>query len=150
MGSGIRCRREPAGRLDGDVDAQRRPRQRGWIALGEHIEATSLDDEVIVEDLDRSTQSAERAVVAQKLGEGACVGEIVDGHDLEIAVALDGGAEDVTADASESVDGYAGGHGDASPCEVAGCLHDRWAGAVSAVSAEPTRARMPPTRATLR
>ena len=35
---------EEAGRLDDDVDAEVAPRQRGGVALGEHLELLAVDD----------------------------------------------------------------------------------------------------------
>ena len=50
-------------------------------------------------------------VVAQQMRVGLDRAEIVDGDDLDVlAAGLDDGAQDVAADAAESVDGNPNGH----------------------------------------
>ena len=48
----------------------------------------------------------------EQLGEGLRVGEVVDGDDLEVGVALEQGAKHIASDAAESVDGDASHEGD--------------------------------------
>ena len=59
---------------------------------------------------DLAVEAALDGVVLQQVGEGLGVGEVVDGDDLDVRTLLEGGAEEVTADAAEAVDTNAGGH----------------------------------------
>ncbi len=51
------------------------------------------------------------AVVAQQVGQRVGVGQVVDRHEIEGNATLLGGADDEAADAAESVDSNAKGHG---------------------------------------
>ena len=90
-----------------DVDAEFGPRQLRRFALGEHRDATAVDDEGVPVDGHRAAEPAGRAVVGEQPGEGGGLGEVVDGDDLEVAVALEQCAQHVASDAAESVDGDA-------------------------------------------
>ena len=63
-----------------------------------------IDVDRIAFRLDRGTESAERRVVLEQVGEGLGVADIVDGNDLEVRLQIRGRAVDVAADASETVD----------------------------------------------
>src|SRR6266540_4229853 len=61
-----------------------------------------------------AVEYTEGGVVLQQVREGAVVGQVVDGHDLDVALAAAGsvacGAVEVAADAAEAVDAYSDGH----------------------------------------
>ena len=62
-------------------------------------------------DRDFAGEAAVHGIVAQQMGVGLDRSEIVDGDDFDIvAPGLDGGAQNVAADAAKSVDGYANRH----------------------------------------
>ncbi len=57
---------EQAGGLDHDVHAERLPRQRGGVALGEHLQLASVDhDRVLVLPRDLARVGAEDRVVLE-------------------------------------------------------------------------------------
>ena len=66
----------------------------------------AVDDDAVAVDLDLRREAAVDGIEAQQVGVGLDRAEIVDRHDLDVrAAALDDGAQDVAADATEPVDG---------------------------------------------
>ncbi len=64
--------------------------------------AADADDAVA--GLDRQVERAEHRVVLQQVRHRLRVADVVRGHDLEVAAALELGAEEVPADPAEAVD----------------------------------------------
>src|SRR5690606_37210942 len=107
---------EEAGGLDDDVHAEVAPGQLGRVALGERLHGDAADRDGVLVDLDLAGQGAQHRVVLEQVGQGRLVGEVVDGHDLDVAAR--GGLDrppEVAADSSESVHAYTDGHGNHSP-----------------------------------
>lgn len=67
----------------------------------------AVDDEGVPFDGDRAPEPSCRAVEGEQPGERGGLRQVVDGDDLEVAVALQQGAQHIAADAAESVDGDA-------------------------------------------
>src|SRR5690606_6565801 len=94
--------------LEHDVDAEILPRQLSGVLLAEDADGIAIDLESVLRRLDGPVIAAVDGVVAKQMGERLVIGEVVDGDEIEIGVVLPRGAEDVAANASESVDGDAG------------------------------------------
>ena len=94
------------------VDAQFTPRQLGRIALSQHTNFVTIDDDVVALHRDSAGKFAMRRVVARQVGIGFHRAQVVDRHDLDIVflVALVVGTEDIAADAAVTVDGDFDGH----------------------------------------
>jgi hypothetical protein len=107
VGAGGLGRGEAAGGFQDDVDAEFGPRQLRRFALGQHLDPTAVDDEDVPVDGHRAPEPAGRAVEGEQPGEGGGLGQVVDGDDLEGAVALQQCAQHIASDAAESVDGDA-------------------------------------------
>ena len=116
----LRCAlttREEARRLEDDRDVELLPRQCGRIALGKHPNLLAVDRDAAVGHLNLMAETAEHGVVLEQVRKRLRIGQVVDGNDLDRGLAQVGGAEDVTADAAEAVNGNAG-HGGCSLSEV--------------------------------
>src|SRR6266540_1627489 len=104
---------EAAGRLDHHVDPEVAPGQVGRVALGEGAEAGPVDRDRLLVVADLGVEPAEGRVVLEQVGQGAVVGEVVDGDDLDVLVVLGDrgglscGAEEVAPDGAEAVDAHA-------------------------------------------
>src|SRR4029079_2183008 len=100
-------RSENAGALERDVDAEFFPRQlRGVLDGGDLDGATAATGRVAL-DRHLGGEPPVHGVVAQQMRVGLDGREIVDGDDLDIVPpGFDRGAQDIAADAAESVDGY--------------------------------------------
>jgi len=101
---------ELAGRLEHHVDAQRLPRQPGRILLAQHLDRAAVHGELAVGGMPGARPGAVDRVVAQQVGQGRGVGEVVDRDEFERGTALDGGADHLAADAAEPVDADAKAH----------------------------------------
>ena len=96
---------EEAGALQSDFDAIRLVRKVGGIALGGHVNALAVDDDVVPVGRYLARELAVDAVVLEQPGIGLGVGEVVDRHELQSAVGpLEDRAGDQPADAAEAVD----------------------------------------------
>lgn len=107
MSAGGRGRREATGCLKHDVDTEPGPRQLRRFALGEHSDATAVDSEDVPVDSNRATEPACRRVIGEQPREGGGLREVVDGDDLQVAVAFEQRAQHIASDAAESIDGDA-------------------------------------------
>ena len=110
MGLGLLAVGEETGGLDDDLDAQVAPGQLGGVAVGEDLDVLAVDDDAVVIVGDFTVETAEDGVVLEQVSEGLVVRQVVDRHDLEVRLLLEGGAEEVAADTTEAVDTNAGGH----------------------------------------
>ena len=97
------------GGLEHDVDAERLPRQLRRILDREHLELVAVDGDAVAARGDVGLQVAEDRVVLEQVRQRLGVGQVVDGDDVDPAVAH-GGAHDVAADAAEPVDPDFDGH----------------------------------------
>ena len=96
---------EEARALEGDVHAERAPRQLPRIALGRHLDRAGTEVDGVLAGLHRPPEGAMAGVVAQQVGVGRDRTEIVDGNDLEVAAPrFVAGAHHEPADAPEAVD----------------------------------------------
>ena len=101
---------EEAGRLEHDVDAEVAPRQRGRVALGEHLHLLAAGADDAVAELDLARERPEHRVVPQEVGHRLRVAEVVDRDDLDVRAELLLRAEEVAADPAEAVDADPGCH----------------------------------------
>ncbi len=96
---------EQTGRLNDDLRADARPRDRRRIALGENGQLVAIDDEVVAVDRHGPAKTPIVRIVLEKVGVRRGGHEIVNAHDVKsIAVLFENDLEHLTADASESVD----------------------------------------------
>jgi hypothetical protein len=103
---------EEAGAFQGDVDAIGTMRQIGRIALGGHMDALAVDDQVVAVHFDGATEGSVDAVALEQQGVGFGVGQIVDRDKLKAAIRpLEDGASDVAPDTPETVDCNLSRHG---------------------------------------
>ena len=111
---------EEARRLEHDVDAEVAPRERGRVALGEHLHLLAGGAKDAVGELDLTLERAEVRVVAQEVRHRLRVAEVVQRDDLEVGAECVLGAEEVPPDAAEPVDADANAHlSSVSRCPVA-------------------------------
>ena len=101
---------EKTRRLDDDVDTHVSPGKIGGISLGKHRYVFTVDNERVVADLDRSLEGAVDRIVFQQVSERGGVGEVVERDDLDVGIVTNRSSQGVATDASEAVNGYAGGH----------------------------------------
>ena len=104
------ARSEESRRLDDDVDAEVRPRQRGRITLGQHLERSPVDADPVALLLD-TFEPAVRRVVTKQVRENVWRREIVDRDDVEVAAAIEVRAHEVAPDPPEPVDANLECHG---------------------------------------
>ena len=101
---------EEAGGLNDNLNTELAPRQVGGVTLSEHLDVLAVNDDTLVVVGDLTLEAARDRVVLQQVSEGLVVGQVVHGDDLDVRALLEGGAEEVTADAAEAVNTNAGGH----------------------------------------
>src|SRR6185437_11324806 len=108
---GLVLRREDAGALQRDVDAEVLPRQLGRIAFGRDLDGAVADADGVALDRDLAREAPVHGVVAQQVGVGLDRAEIVDADDLDVVAArLDDRAQHVAADPAKPVDSNPNGH----------------------------------------
>ena len=105
--AGLGLAREETGRFEHDIDAEVAPGQLAGIALGEHLDAVAVDDDVATVDPDFTRETTVRGVVLRQVRVGLRIAEVVDGHDLDLVVApgLVQRAQYVATDTAIAVDG---------------------------------------------
>src|SRR5258706_6177880 len=110
--AGIRLAGETAGALHDDVDAERLPRQLRRVALRDDLDAIAVRHQRVAFHLHGAAERPVHGVVLQQVRIGGGVAEVVDRDELQavLLAAFIVGAEDVAADAPESVDGYLDRH----------------------------------------
>lgn len=94
---------EEAGGLDDVIRADLVPLEVGGVALGGDADGLAVNDELAVLDLDGALEAAVGRVILEHVSHVVGVEQVVNTYNLDV-VALAGGAEDETADASETVD----------------------------------------------
>ena len=99
---------EEAGALDDDLRAFLGPGNLRGILVREDANLLAVDrDVVVVHDLDGAIEAAVGGVVAEEVGVGRGVGNIVDRDDLDVVgMPLQDRLQALPADAAESVDAY--------------------------------------------
>ena len=98
--------REQARAFEHDVDAELAPRQFRRIALRDHADPVAVDDHRVAVDVHVALEPAMHGVEAGQMRVGVGIAEIVDRHDLDLALvwSLVQGAQNVAADAAIAVD----------------------------------------------
>src|SRR5262249_25508912 len=96
---------ETAGGFDHDVRAHAGPIQLGGILHGENIQALAAYGDGVRGVGHRFGQRAEHGIIFQKMGEGFCVGEVVDRNEFNI-VPMQTCTNDITADPAEAINTY--------------------------------------------
>ena len=112
MCAGFLFRREQAGALHHDIDAQRAPRQCRRIALREHLDAVAVDDHRVALDLYLAGKLAVRRVITRKVRIRFRTAEVVDRDDRKVVLlaAFVMRAQNVAADAAVAIDRDFDGH----------------------------------------
>ena len=111
MGRGLFARRKDSGAFQRHVDAEVGPGQPRRVALAQHLDRTRADVDRAVRHFDGAGEAPVDRIVAQQVGVGLHVAQIVEGDDGEIGAAgLMDRAQDVAADPPKSVDGDANRH----------------------------------------
>ena len=105
----LRDRETPRG-LDHHLDAHLFPGQRLGLTFGQDPDPMPVHDESVTLGADLAVEAAVGGVVAQQVGVGPGVGQVVDGHDLYGVTLRLGRTQEVPADSSEAVDTYPDGH----------------------------------------
>ena len=151
MRRSLLARGEDACAFERHVDPEIGPGQPCRIALAQHPYRPGADVDAPVTHLDRAGEAPVHRVVAQQVGVGFHVAEIVEGDDGEIGAAgLVNRAQDVAADAPEPVDGDANRHASSAGSDAAPCYRtDLWrstAGPAGADRGGPERPRAAPWR----
>src|SRR6476659_8191987 len=106
---------ENAGALERDVNAELLPGQLRRVFDRRDLDGAVAAIDAVALDGDFAGEAAMYGIVAKQVCVGLDRGEIVDGEDLDVlAPGLDGGAQNVAADAAKSVDRYAYRHNEVS------------------------------------
>ncbi len=87
MRAGLGFRSEQASAFEYHIDAKRTPRQLGRIALGEHLDLVSFDDEIAAIDADLTRKAPVRGVVLGQMRIGFGIAEIVYRDNLNLVCA---------------------------------------------------------------
>src|SRR5262249_35656754 len=99
------------GALQRDVDVEILPGQLGRVLDRGHLDCPISATDGIALDLHLAGEATMDRVKAEQVCVGLDRSEIVDGDDLDIvALGLDNGAQDITADTAEPVDGTTNRH----------------------------------------
>ena len=101
---------EPAGGLHDDLRAEISPGQAGRVALLEHPDDLVADGDGVVAGPDADAEPPGHRVVGQQVGQHGRAGQVVDRDDLQGRALVQGRAQEVAADPSESVDPDSGRH----------------------------------------
>jgi hypothetical protein len=86
----------------------------GMVAgrAGNDFDRAAVDADLVSRGADVTGEGPIRRVVLQKVGVGLCVGQVVDGDDVQLVrVQVVNSFVDLPADAAEAVNAYADGHG---------------------------------------
>ena len=101
---------EDTGGLDDDVDIVLAPRDVVRVLFGEGGDAVAVDRDGFIVVLDFSVEPAQHGVELQQIDQVLVVGQVVDGHDLEVGIALGDCSEETPANAAETINANAGSH----------------------------------------
>ena len=105
VGLGLGGVGEETSGFNDDLRAYGGPVELGGIALCEDLDFFAVDDEGIFGVGDFVLQVAEDGVVLEEMSERGGRGEVIYGDEFNLGIA-EGGAEDITSDAAETVDTY--------------------------------------------
>src|SRR6266850_1957111 len=100
---------EKTGGLDDDIRADGGPVNLSRIFRLENLEALPFHGDSVFGVRDGVWKIAEDGVVLQKVRERLGIGDVIDGHELNVLV-IERGAHDVASDAAEAVDADLNGH----------------------------------------
>src|ERR1700730_1074043 len=100
---------EEACRFDNDVGTDTGPIDFHRILDLENLEAAALDGDGIFGVRDLMREISKNGIVFQKMREGLCIGNVIDGDELNVLV-VDGGAHNIAANTAEAVDTNLNGH----------------------------------------
>src|SRR5580704_12522740 len=104
-------RGEDAGAFERDVDAEFLPRQLRGVSDRRYFDGAVAAADRVAFNRHFAGEAAVNAVVAKQVSVGLDRAKVVNGDDFNIlALALDGGAQDVSADPAETVNCNAYGH----------------------------------------
>jgi hypothetical protein len=95
--------REAARGFDDDLHAEGTPVKLRGIFYGENFDPARSDDDRIAVDSDLVRQFTQNRVVLCQMRESLCIGEIVDGDELDCGV-VQSGTNHVAADPAETID----------------------------------------------
>ena len=126
MGRGGSLSGEEAGRFDDDIDTKLLPREIRRVAFGRHREALAVDGDRRLRRLDGARVGPGDTVVHEQVRHGLDGAEVIDGDDVDVSALRLGSAEEVSADATETVDGDANSHEDSSIDGKRGVVRRRW------------------------
>ena len=104
VAGGVLALGELAGRLDHHIDPERLPGQLGGVAELQGRHFVAVDADAVLAGGDLAGEAAVHRVVLEQVAQGSRVGDVVDGHDLELRVAFHDGPYEEAADSSEPVD----------------------------------------------
>ncbi len=111
LGAGIEMqlrlflRREDAGALECNINAESLMRQLGGILDRRHLDRAAADVDRVARNFHFVREAAVHAVVTEKMRVRLDGAEIVDGDDFDVvATALDDRAQHIATDAAETVD----------------------------------------------
>src|SRR5438309_3036732 len=102
--------REEAGRLHDDVDVEVLPGQLRWIALLQHLDLASIDDERIRGRRNLALVLAVVRIVFEEVGVHLRVREVVQRDDLDLGMPLERSLQELAADPAEAIDRDASFH----------------------------------------
>ena len=115
VGDRLRGIGEEASALHHHLDILRAPVDGTRVLLGKHLDLVTVDDQIVPLVADMPLEGTIVRVELEQVGIRLGVGEVVQGHDLDIAVEavflVDGPVGEAT-DATETVDADANGHGE--------------------------------------
>ena len=102
--------REPAGRLDHHIHAEVAPRQRGRVALGQHLDRVVPGPDDVAVRRHVQVERAEQGVVLEQVRTGGEVAQVVSRDDLDVGVAGVHRAPEVTTDTAKTIDSHPDSH----------------------------------------
>ena len=114
---------EEAGALHDDLHVLAAPRDRAGILLGKHVDLLAVHEQVVALIAHLALEGTVVGVELEEVGISLGVGEVVEGHHLHVAVEavlLVDGAVGEAADAAETIDADANGHGESPGKRVCG------------------------------
>src|SRR5579872_6118588 len=103
-------RGKQAGRFDDHLHPEVLPWQLRGVAFGDYFDRLAIDSNASAFGADILNEGAMNRIVLQQMSEGRGAGDVVDGHDLERILVMEGGAEKHSANPAETIDSYPNRH----------------------------------------